>query len=159
MKISMRICLFVFLLCITVSTSAIGEEFFLPFGTPVMIDMDARGNALGKPAKYIGAYPDQGYMLIDECGNLERETYRLPEGYALWDAMEEEWPGGKTALKGGNPVFEMEDGSWITGLQCYWSPTDPEVNKLLWQEIRKLFEALRKIPCMESRNWEVYDEK
>lgn len=125
------------------------EENVLPIGTKVKIIKDVRKGepATGKIAEYVGG-KKEGWLLIDENGKVERESWNLPDGYIEWDPKTQDWPAVKSGIKGENPVFRLEDGSKITGLECYWEPVDKD---LLEKELEDYQQMLDKIKKMQEK--------
>lgn len=121
------------------SVSSAGDKF--PIGTKVKIVKDIRPGspASGKIAEYIGHDKDDGWYLIDADGKPRGESRTLPPDYIKWSPENEDFPGVKSAIQMENPVFKLDDGSLITGINCYWEVVDEELEKKFMSEVHESF--------------------
>lgn len=130
------------------------EKNVLPIGTKVEIVRDVRkgGPATGEIAEYIGS-KNEGWLLFGENGKVERESWNLPDGYQEWNPKKQKWPHKKTGIKGENPLFRLEDGSEITGLECYWQPVDKNLRKSGEKKaLKEYHQILDKIKRAKEKN-------
>lgn len=126
----------------------------LPIGTKVKIDKDVRtGSAIsGEVGEYAG-FRNEGWLLFDENGNLEKESKDLPDGYLEWNPKAQDWPRQKSGVASPNPFFRLKDGSLISGLECYWSPVDKKLrDKLTSKATDELRDVMRKIEASRNKS-------
>lgn len=126
-------------------------EKVLQKGTKVIIVNDVRssglGSATGQIATFIGMSRGSSWNLFDADGSLKRESYKLPDGYVVWERdQEQKFPGVKCGIRAQNPRFRLPDGSIITGAECYWLPKNRRVReKLMEKETRELKSLKRSV--------------
>ena len=97
-------------------------------GSKVVITRDVRkikNPVDGQEATFVEFAKDVVWMLLDENGKPEIESYTLPDGYIEWHADSDPFPKQKCGIKSQNPVFKLADGSTIHGGECYWEIKDP----------------------------------
>lgn len=113
-----------------------------PIGTKVVIGEDIRHLpkdklATGKEALFVGYAKEEAWVLYDKEGECLKESKTLSEGFVEWKPETESFPGQKYGISSSNPIFVLEDGSQITGRQCYWDVVDTSLRKKMMDEFKK----------------------
>lgn len=111
-------------------------------GTRVLIIHDYREGELdnGKTGRFVGYEETEGWALFTADGNPETEAYNLPDGYREWDSDNEPFPKTQCGMRLKNPIFELDDGTQITGAEAYWEPINKRTRERYMQEARELIE-------------------
>jgi len=117
-------------------------------GTRVKITKDVRPNApaTGKLGIYTGDADKGGWLLFTADGKPETESYVLPEGYNEWNPETQDWPGIPCGIRSDNPLFKLDDGTTVTGAQCYWEPVNPKIQKRIEEEYERVMQKIGRIP-------------
>ena len=113
-------------------------------GTRVVIFKDVRTGspANGKKGKYIGDEDRATWLLCTAAGRLEKESFDLPDGYIEWDYEHEPFPKVNCGIRGNNPLFLLDDGTTISGAQCYWLPVNLRIRMRTYEECMDLLKKL-----------------